>query len=74
MKLQYKERDDGYSYEVYIQEGNEKTKQQLNMLKLDFTQIIQPTALIKIMVTYFLIFSITLESTKDHFKNMNWAQ
>ena len=60
MKLKYKERDDGYSYDVYVQEGDEKTKQKLNILKIDFNEIIQPTALIKIMVTYSLILSITL--------------
>jgi len=26
MKLKYKERDDGYSYDVYVVEGDEKTK------------------------------------------------
>ena len=26
MKLKYKERDDGFSYDVFVQEGNEKTK------------------------------------------------
>jgi len=26
MTLKYKERDDGYSYDVYVQKGNEKTK------------------------------------------------
>jgi len=26
MKLKYIERDDGYSYDVYIQKGNQKTK------------------------------------------------
>ena len=60
MKLKYKEKDDGYSYDVYVLEGNEKTKQEINMLYLDFKEIIQPTAIIKIIVTYFLIFSITI--------------
>jgi len=40
MKLKYKERDDGYSYDVYVQEGDEKTKQKLNILKIDFNEII----------------------------------
>ena len=60
MKLKYKEKDDGYSYDVYVLEGDEKTKQEMNILQLDFNEIIQPTALIKIMATYFLIFSITI--------------
>jgi len=32
MKLKYKERNDGYSYDVYILEGDEKTKQEINIL------------------------------------------
>jgi len=40
MKLKYKERDDGYSYDVYILEGGEKTKQELNILTVDFNEII----------------------------------
>jgi len=32
MKLKYKERNDGFSYDVYVQEGNEKMKQELNIL------------------------------------------
>ena len=32
MRLKYKVRDDGYSYETYAQEGDEKTKQELHIL------------------------------------------
>jgi len=32
MKLKYKERNDGFSYDVYVQEGDEKMKQELNIL------------------------------------------
>ena len=32
MKLKYKERDDGFSYDVYAQEGDEKVKKEMNVL------------------------------------------
>ena len=35
-------------------------KQEMNILQLDFNEIIQPTTLIKIIITYFLILAITV--------------
>lgn len=40
MKLKYKERDDGFSYDVYVQQGDEKMKKEMNILELDFNEII----------------------------------
>ena len=40
MKLKYKQRDDGFSYDVYVQEGDEKTKKEMNILQVDFSEII----------------------------------
>ena len=40
MKLKYKERDDGFSYDVYVQEGNEKVKKETDILKIHFNEIL----------------------------------
>jgi len=32
MKLKYKEKNDGFSYDIYIQEGDEKIKKEMNIL------------------------------------------
>ena len=40
MKLKYEQRNDGFSYNVYVQKGNKKTKKQLNILRLNFNEII----------------------------------
>ena len=32
MKLKYKERNDGFSYDTYVEEGNTTTKKELNVL------------------------------------------
>jgi len=70
MKLKYKVRDDGFSYDVYVEENNEKTKQEMNILTLDFNEILQPTSLIKILITYLLIFSITLKNAKTEISSL----
>jgi len=42
----------------------------MNILQVDFNEIIQPTALIKILVTYLMILSIAFQSTKKEFKGI----
>ena len=65
MKLEYKQRDDGFSYEVFAKEGDEKIKQNPSIFSYDTNQIIQPTTLIKILVTYMLFLSIAFSTIKE---------
>ena len=58
MKLKYKERDDGLSYDVYVDETDNNLNQQTSILKPDLNESIEKYTLIKILITYVLVLSV----------------